>query len=250
MGWPTRVARGEDRASACSDVTIIDWRTVCVSPSCPPRGLANCCTWSLWVQSSAACCRRHPWPRPRLGSRRHPSRSQRSGGRPSSPCLGASPEQLRPRDREGRLPWCDGHRHRQRLLHAPCRNLGSPPPINVECSSLEKPPFFGRNPRQQIRCAKGFAVQLHQPVPDHQQGRGELSESASRPRSGAVRVLTGDRQFFGLPVGTGGSVTDGYWAPSIGALARRVLPGVRRHRTRRRSTVTLRRARRLPPAVV
>ena len=107
-------------------------------------------------------------------------------------------QQLRPRDREGRLPRCDAHRHRQWLLHARCRNLGSPAADQrrvLEPRSGAIP--WGESASTAPLC-KGACRSVHQPVPDHQQGRGEQSDSASRPFA-AVRVLAGCRQHLRPP---------------------------------------------------
>ena len=92
------------------------------------------------------------------------------------------------------------------------------PLINVECSSLEKPPFFGRNPRQQIRCAKGFADQFTN-LSLTINGVAVSNPSRLRVRSQPFEFSPVAGNIFpGLPAGTGGSVSDGYWA-LIGPLA-------------------------------
>ena len=172
-----------------------DWRTVRVSPSCPPRGLAaSCCTWLLWVQSSAAFCRWHPWPRPRLRSRHRRSRSQRSGGRDSSPCLGASPPAAAtsgPGRSSSSVRRATGTVSGSCTLRAGTSVLL--PLINVECSSLEDAAVLRAQPWSTARLCEGACRSVHQPVPDDQRGRGQQSESASRPFA-AVRVLTDCRQ--------------------------------------------------------
>jgi hypothetical protein len=91
------------------------------------------------------------------------------------------------------------------------------PLINVECSSLEDPPFFGANPGQRLVCAKRFADQFT-----------DLSLTINGVTVGNLRRLRVRSQPFefspvsgnvlNLPPGTGGSVSDGYWA-LIGPLA-------------------------------
>ena len=92
-----------------------------------------------------------------------------------------------------------------------------PPLINIECSSLEDPPFFGATPGQQLTCAKGFAddfTNLSLTIDGIQVG----DPSRLRVRSEPFQFSPVDGNIFGLPAGTGGSVSDGYWAV-IGPLA-------------------------------
>lgn len=91
------------------------------------------------------------------------------------------------------------------------------PLINVECSSLEAEPFFGRNPGQRLVCAKGHADQftnLRLTI----NGVAVSNPSRLRVRSQPFEFSPVADNIFGLPVGTGGSVSDGYWA-LIGPLA-------------------------------
>jgi hypothetical protein len=91
------------------------------------------------------------------------------------------------------------------------------PLINVECSSLEMDPFYGRNPGQRLVCAQGHADQFT-----------DLSLVINRVafrNPSSLRVRSQPFEFspiagnvFGLPAGTGGSVSDGDWA-LIGPLA-------------------------------
>lgn len=92
------------------------------------------------------------------------------------------------------------------------------PLINVECSSLEiGTDFFGANPGQRLVCAKGFA-----------DGFTDLSLTINTVAIGNLNRLRVRSQPFEfspvenndllLPPGTGGSVSDGYWA-LIGPLA-------------------------------
>jgi hypothetical protein len=92
------------------------------------------------------------------------------------------------------------------------------PLINVECSSLEvNTDFFGANPGQRLVCAKRFADQFT-----------DLSLTINGVAVGNLRRLRVRSQPFefspvsgnvlNLPAGTGGSVSDGYWA-LIGPLA-------------------------------
>jgi hypothetical protein len=93
------------------------------------------------------------------------------------------------------------------------------PLINIECSSLEAPPFFGATPAERRACAKGFADDF----------RPELLtltiNGVAVGDLGRLRVQSPPFAFspvadnmFVIPPGTGGSVSDGYWA-LIGPLA-------------------------------
>jgi hypothetical protein len=93
------------------------------------------------------------------------------------------------------------------------------PLINVECSSLEPPPFFGATPAERRTCAEGFANAFSDlfltingvPV-------GDLM-SRFRVQSQFFAFSPVEGNIFGItPPGTGGSVSDGYWA-LIGPLA-------------------------------
>jgi hypothetical protein len=91
------------------------------------------------------------------------------------------------------------------------------PLINIECSSLEDPPFFGRNPGQRLVCAKRFAddfASLSLTV----NGVAVGDPGRLRVRSQPFEFSPVNGNIFGIPAGTGGSVTDGYWA-LIGPLA-------------------------------
>jgi hypothetical protein len=89
--------------------------------------------------------------------------------------------------------------------------------INVECSSLEPPPFFGATPAERRTCAEGFADDFAGlfltingvPVGDLSRFRVQSQPFAFSPVDGNI---------FGITAGTGGSVSDGYWA-LIGPLA-------------------------------
>jgi hypothetical protein len=92
------------------------------------------------------------------------------------------------------------------------------PLINIECSSLEPPPFFGATPAERRACAKGFADDFTDlfltingvPV-------GDLSRLRVQSQPFGFSPVAGN--MFGIPPGMGGSVSDGYWA-LIGPLAR------------------------------
>jgi hypothetical protein len=91
------------------------------------------------------------------------------------------------------------------------------PLINIECSSLEDPPFFGRNPGQRLICAKRFAddfTSLHLSI----NGVEVRNPTRLRVRSQPFQFSPVAGSTFGIPAGAGGSVTDGYWA-LIGPLA-------------------------------
>jgi hypothetical protein len=91
------------------------------------------------------------------------------------------------------------------------------PLINVECSSLEEPPFFGRTPAERRACAEGFArdfTALFLTI--NGVAVGDLSRL--RVQSTPFRFSPVEGNMFGIPAGTGGSVSDGYWA-RIGPLA-------------------------------
>jgi hypothetical protein len=93
------------------------------------------------------------------------------------------------------------------------------PLINVECSRLEPPPFFGATPAERRACAAGFADQftdLFLTINGVPVG-GDLSRFRVQSQPFAFSPVDGN--LFGpIPTGTGGSVSDGYWA-LIGPLA-------------------------------
>jgi hypothetical protein len=91
------------------------------------------------------------------------------------------------------------------------------PLINVECSSLEPEPFFGRTPPERAACAKGFAddfTDLSLIINGVSVGNLSRLRVASPP----FRFSPVEGNTFGIPAGTGGSSSDGYWA-LIGPLA-------------------------------
>jgi hypothetical protein len=91
------------------------------------------------------------------------------------------------------------------------------PLINVECSSLDPPPFFGRTPAEQRACAEGFAddfTDLFLTI--NKVSVGNLSRLRVQSQPFTFSPVEGN--MFGIPAGTGGSVSDGYWA-LIGPLA-------------------------------
>jgi hypothetical protein len=91
------------------------------------------------------------------------------------------------------------------------------PLINIECSSLEAPPFFGANPGQRLVCAKRFADEFTDLVLTIN-GVPVKDLSRLRVRSQPFQFSPVDGNLFGITAGTGGSVSDGYWA-LIGPLA-------------------------------
>ena len=100
---------------------------------------------------------------------------------------------------------------RQTFLHTFGGNLGSPALINIECSSLEAPPFFGRTPNERLTCAKGFAdkfTDLSLTI------NGVAVDNLRRLRvpSEPFEFSPVNGNIFGIPAGTGGSASDGYWA--------------------------------------
>jgi hypothetical protein len=91
------------------------------------------------------------------------------------------------------------------------------PLINVECSSLEAPPFFGANPGQRLICAKRFADEFTDlSLTINGVAVGNLHRLRVRSQPFEFSPVSGNT--FGIPAGTGGSVSDGYWA-LIGPLA-------------------------------
>ena len=91
------------------------------------------------------------------------------------------------------------------------------PLINVECSSLELPPFFGSTTAERRQCARGFADQFTDLVLDiNGVAVGHLNRL--RVPSPPFVFSPVDGNFFGIPAGTGDSASDGYWA-LIGPLA-------------------------------
>jgi hypothetical protein len=92
------------------------------------------------------------------------------------------------------------------------------PLINVECSSLEDPPFFGATPNQRRVCAKKFADDFTKFVLTIN-GVDVLGDPTRlRVQSGPFEFSPVNGNIFGIPAGTGGSASDGYWAV-IGPLA-------------------------------
>jgi hypothetical protein len=92
------------------------------------------------------------------------------------------------------------------------------PLINVECSSLEVgTDFFGRNPGQRLICAKRFADEFTDlALTINGVAVGNLRRLRVRSQPFEFSPVSGN--VLGVPVGTGGSVSDGYWA-LIGPLA-------------------------------
>ncbi len=92
------------------------------------------------------------------------------------------------------------------------------PLINVECSSLEvDTDFFGANPGQRLNCAKRIADEFTDlRLTINGVAVGNLPRL--RVRSQPFEFSPVSDNLFGIPAGTGGSVTDGYWA-LIGPLA-------------------------------
>jgi hypothetical protein len=91
------------------------------------------------------------------------------------------------------------------------------PLINIECSSLEEPPFFGRTPAERRACAKAFAddfTALRLTI--NEAPVGDLSRLRVQSQPFAFSPV--EDNMFAIPQGTGGSVSDGYWA-LIGPLA-------------------------------
>jgi hypothetical protein len=92
------------------------------------------------------------------------------------------------------------------------------PLINVECSRLEPPPFFGATPAERRTCAEGIAddfTTLFLTINGVPVG-GDLTRFRVQSQPFAFSPVEGN--LFGIPPGTGGSVSDGYWA-LIGPLA-------------------------------
>jgi hypothetical protein len=92
------------------------------------------------------------------------------------------------------------------------------PLINVECSSLEKgTDFFGANPGQRLVCAKRFADQFTDlRLTINGVAIGNLHRLRVRSQPFEFSPVSGN--VLNVPPGTGGSVSDGYWA-LIGPLA-------------------------------
>ena len=92
------------------------------------------------------------------------------------------------------------------------------PLINIECSSLEEDPFFGATPAARRACAKGFADQMTALILTINGAPvgGDLTRLRVQSQPFAFSPVNGN--LFQLPAGTGGSVSDGYWA-LIGPLA-------------------------------
>jgi hypothetical protein len=91
------------------------------------------------------------------------------------------------------------------------------PLINIECSSLDAPPFRAENPGQQLVCAKRFADEFTDLVLMIN-GVQVNNLSRLRVRSQPFQFSPVKDNLFGIGAGTGGSVSDGYWA-LIGPLA-------------------------------
>ena len=92
------------------------------------------------------------------------------------------------------------------------------PLINVECSSLEESPSSGATRVNDSVCAKGHADQFTN-LSLTINGVAVSNPSRLRVRSQPFEFSPVAGNIFpGLPAGTGGSVSDGYWA-LIGPLA-------------------------------
>ncbi|MGH2626780.1 MAG: dockerin type I repeat-containing protein, partial [Anaerolineales bacterium] len=84
------------------------------------------------------------------------------------------------------------------------------PFINIECSTLEPPPFFGSNEAELTECAMGFFSDLDEATCNID-GQ-ELSDLTSyRVQSPATPFTVGDENILGVPAGSGLLVSDGYW---------------------------------------
>jgi hypothetical protein len=91
------------------------------------------------------------------------------------------------------------------------------PLINIECSSLEDPPFFGATAPERRACAKGFADGFTDLVLEIDGvAVGDLTRLRVPSAPFAFSPVEGN--MFAIPAGTGGSASDGYWA-LIGPLA-------------------------------
>jgi hypothetical protein len=92
------------------------------------------------------------------------------------------------------------------------------PLINIECSSLEQEPFFGATPNQRRVCAKRFADDFSTFVLTINGVSVLGNPTRLRVQSGPFEFSPVNGNIFGIPAGTGGSASDGYWA-LIGPLA-------------------------------
>lgn len=91
------------------------------------------------------------------------------------------------------------------------------PLINVECSSLDDPPFLATTTAARRQCAKGFADQFTDLVLDiNGVAVGHLTRLRVPSPPFVFSPVEGN--VFGLHAGTGDSASDGYWA-LIGPLA-------------------------------
>jgi hypothetical protein len=91
------------------------------------------------------------------------------------------------------------------------------PLINVECSQLDPEPFFGQTPAELRACAKGFADQFTD-LFLRIDGASVGNLAGLRVQSDPFVFSPVEGNMFGIPAGTGLSVSDGYWA-LIGPLA-------------------------------
>jgi hypothetical protein len=91
------------------------------------------------------------------------------------------------------------------------------PLINVECSSLDDPPFLATTTAARRACAKGFADQFTDLVLEIDGvAVGHLTRLRKSSPPFVFSPVEGNA--FGLHAGTGDSASDGYWA-LIGPLA-------------------------------
>jgi hypothetical protein len=88
------------------------------------------------------------------------------------------------------------------------------PLINIECSSLEDPPFFGATPAERRACAKGFADDFTGFfLTINAVDVGDLIDlSGLRVQSTPFVFSPVAGNLFRIPAGTGGSASDGNWA--------------------------------------
>ena len=86
------------------------------------------------------------------------------------------------------------------------------PVVNSECSTLEAPPYYGRNEGELRACATGsidgVIIKTLQLTID---GKSVKDLGAYRVQSPLFKFHLPQDNIFGLQPGTGSSVSDGYW---------------------------------------
>jgi hypothetical protein len=86
------------------------------------------------------------------------------------------------------------------------------PILNVACNSLDKPPFFGKDEKDQRECSKGFAdLAINLGVTIDGKKLKNLENYRVASLNGGSEFSAAEKNPFETPVGHGTGVSDGYW---------------------------------------